>query len=306
MKKMSEIKQILLDLNRDSINFERYTKDDKKKFYLISINWMKSFLNFFEKFINSETTEKLFERNKTLLQFFGEDDNTGYYPGPVNNFDIINFKEFLIDPNEQTVFLKKGIKENTDFVYVTEEEWRLIKDIFGYNFEIERGTATLSGELMIEVNLRNFKTLVICDRFETNMLYPKSVLISKQLTIKDLKDKIIRSCENIQPGIKEDKVRFLQFNFGLSERWKDTFELINAFAEGEKEMKIEATPIDNDSCLIEDFNFGPGDLIIVEISSDTEFIKLKTNESKCALCDKKTVTVEFCSYCSNVKYFNIV
>jgi hypothetical protein len=258
IKKISEIKNILQDHNRYTVNFERFKKEESKKFYLVSINWVKSFFNFFEKFSNSENTEKLFERNKTLLQYFGEEEHNGFYPGPVNNFDIITFKEFLEDPNEKTIFLKKGVKENTDFVYVTVDEWEMIKDIFGYNFEIERKTAILSGELMIEVNLRNFRILFLCDRNEPNKLFPKNVLISKQLTVKDLKNKIIRSCENINKSNGRMNAKFYQLNFGLKRKWKDTFELVYAFGENENSFKIEATTIENDDCLIEVrlFNLG--------------------------------------------------
>jgi hypothetical protein len=249
IKKMAEIKHFLQDLNRESISFDRYNKNERKKFYLLSLNWVKNFLNFNDNFTSIENTDKLFEKNKVLLQYFGGEEYGGYYPGPVDNFNIMNFNEYLEDPHEKTVFLKKGIKENTDFLFVTHEEWNQIKDMFGCNFEVERSTAILSGELMIEVNLRSFKVLVLCDKFETNMLFPKSMLISKQLTVSHLKTKIKKICENLYQNGSDYK--FYQMNFGLKERWRDTFELINAYAEKEKSFIVEAMTINDDSCLIE-------------------------------------------------------
>lgn len=143
-----------------------------EKYFLISANWMKNMFGFVNKFLKSEGSEKFqsfikqaFNKSNVLNLYYADDHNgnmdlslSGIYPGPVDNFPIIQFKNFWFDPDptqsHTNIYLKNGIKENSDFFFMNENGWKLIKEIFGCDFEIERKLANLSNDQLIEVNLR--------------------------------------------------------------------------------------------------------------------------------------------------------
>ncbi len=106
--------------------------------------------------------ENAFNRNYVVNLFFNENDTNnskGIYPGKVNNYPIMKFKDSWIDadPNEfyTNIYLKKGIMENVDFMYVGEEQWSLLEEFFGYNLIVDRRVANIGGNMLIEVNLRS-------------------------------------------------------------------------------------------------------------------------------------------------------
>jgi hypothetical protein len=147
---------------------------DKENYYLISALWVKNMMTFIERFENSVNTDKfvdhldkIFNKNNVLNLYFIDQMNSeisrnGIYPSQVNNFFIMQFKDAWFDPqlseSHTNIFLKKGIIENEDFFYLNEKNWEFIKNTFGHNFEIQRKTANISGNFVIEVNLRK----VIC------------------------------------------------------------------------------------------------------------------------------------------------
>jgi hypothetical protein len=148
------------------------------KYFLISANWMKNMFGFVNKYLKLQGTEKFpsfikqaFNKSNFFNLYNAEEWNenmdlslAGIYPGPVNNFHIMQFKNFWFDPDSSqshtNIYLKNGMKENSDFFYLREDGWNLIKEIFESNFEIERKIANLSNDQLIEVNLRKvFKML---------------------------------------------------------------------------------------------------------------------------------------------------
>jgi hypothetical protein len=137
------------------------TNGEGERFYLISAFWVRNMLNFVNKFQKGNSSDKSFERNTVLRLYFNDDEFTkshhvGVYPGPINNFHIIDFKEMMKNPNKPytNTYIKNGMKENIDYFYVNEKDWNLLKAQFGVNYEIERRTANLMGNILIEVNLR--------------------------------------------------------------------------------------------------------------------------------------------------------
>jgi hypothetical protein len=222
------------------------------QFYLISTRWVKDFLNFYKALTHSERgMDKLFERNRVLLHYFGDGDEQegiAVYPGPINNFELVNFKSQILDSEEPhtNIILKDGIKENSDFLYVSAEEWKLLKDSFGCNFEILRLKETLHEEIMIEVNLRRFKVLVLGSKIQKNDMFPKNVQISKSKTVGDLRKKMTRCLDSKV----SDGVKFYLFPFGLKDRRNELFQIVYSYTNGTKKMKTKATLITDDSCNI--------------------------------------------------------
>ena len=134
---------------------------------------------FVNKYLKCDDREKLnlfsrqaFNRGNVLNLYFsdektGNSDLTvaGVYPGPINNFSITQFKNFWFDPDSNqshtNTYLKKGIKENVDFLFMNERGWNSVKDVFGCDFEIKRKIPNVSANQLIEVNLRKVFTVFI-------------------------------------------------------------------------------------------------------------------------------------------------
>lgn len=149
---------------------EEIAETDKgNKYFLISARWVKNLVLFLKSLKNNpDKYAKNFNRDKVLLLYFNEDlgsDNIGYYPGPVNNFEISDFKRCWFDPDETKkhthTFVIPGIKENVEFFFVNEESWNFIKSVFGCDYPIERHVVNLTNDTVIEVNLRKVRPLLI-------------------------------------------------------------------------------------------------------------------------------------------------
>jgi hypothetical protein len=171
----------LTDLTEETVSVTNSTTTNSttqsnEKFYLISAVWAKNMVTFIErlfKYQNSENflafLDRAFNKNNVLSLYFSYDGNSdlvnsGIYPAEINNFFITQFKDSWIDPEDtqshSNIYIKKCMKENTDFFYVNEKEWNMIKELFGYNYEIVRRIANISNNQLIEVNLKKVKMLL--------------------------------------------------------------------------------------------------------------------------------------------------
>lgn len=117
--------------------------------------WVNLALPFIEEFIKKTGREdELFSINKiysNFLSFFSDKkkkENTKIttisYPGPINNQDILEYKDFWYDYdaeyNHTNIYLSKTARENQDFFYVSKEDWDLLKNYFTCYNEIPRFT----------------------------------------------------------------------------------------------------------------------------------------------------------------------
>lgn len=229
------------------------------------------FFDNFEKYSNSDKfnlwLDRAFENRKVLELFRDEisnDSNFGIYPGPVNNLFIIDFKDCLVDPDldelHTNTYIKKGLREDEHFLYLNESNWSIVKQFFGYTYEIERKTVNLADNTVIEVNLRKLKILILdnkMSREDINLIKPRYIQMSKAKKIKDLKAKILRSVNPVIVGKEETEkgmdhnIKLYLFNFGLKEKKKETFELMFAFKNKDKGYKLQAEEIKDDEILLE-------------------------------------------------------
>jgi hypothetical protein len=175
LDKFKILKNIFNNKHKDTydtweINCDQNITAEKENYYLISTVWIKNMITFIEKYESYIKTEKfldhldkIFNKNNVINLYFSDEINNdlsrfGIYPCQVNNFFIMQFKDAWIDPepseSHTNIYIKKGMIENEHFFYVNQMDWEFIKNTFGYNFEILRKTANISGNLLIEVNLR--------------------------------------------------------------------------------------------------------------------------------------------------------
>lgn len=141
---------------------------NSEKYFLVSTYWISQLFIFIEnlkKYKNTENFEIFFENAfncKHVLAYYFQNEDlekiSGFYPGPVNNFFISKFKDHWFDPLESeshtNIYIQEGMKENTDFFYLDQKKWDLLKKHYGEGIKIERKVADLSGSTMIEVYLR--------------------------------------------------------------------------------------------------------------------------------------------------------
>lgn len=272
-KMFLRLKKLFFEDEKDKLENEEKKSQEGERFFLISAVWVKNlvfFIKKFEKYQNSEMymdhLDKTFNRSNILNVYFSDDgshdlSHYGIYPAEINNFFIMKFKDYWHDHDEQeshtNIYIKKGIKEDQDFFFVGEDDWNFIKTNFQANFEIERKSVYLNDNLVIEVNLRKLKILVLNTELREksiDLIKPRSIQISKALKVKDLKEKIQRCLGEQKIDFKEEKggdIKIYWYNFGMKEHKKETFEMVYAFKNKFDSHKIVAEEITDDELAID-------------------------------------------------------
>ena len=229
---ISKIDKIITNILEPKKDEEKIIKEKKEKInidnnldknedeYLFIINkiWLKNA----NKFIKNYFFSKQIEQTKLFLEEAFSIDNilsiflsskeinkplkgkTFYpYPGPINNFPLIDFKDILIDPvnKEENLIVKKNVKEEQDFFWIENKEWHLLKTAFLATNEIKRKKSEMEmiqiKVIIFDYRIREFKDESI------NFMKKKVVQISGNKTINDLEQKIIRCMNNEINKIKQ-------------------------------------------------------------------------------------------------------
>lgn len=109
--------------------------------------------------------EKLFDLEKVCLLNFWDGKSEGYsskfrgkFPGPINNYHLLDFKNFWFDPDIEfhhtNYFLKYTVKENTDFHVVTFDIFDKLQSFFGCNYEIQRNIICVNDQVTVDFMLK--------------------------------------------------------------------------------------------------------------------------------------------------------
>ena len=189
----------------DLLYFHKYK--NIKPNYLINSIWIfrtKAFLDAFIKAKNEDTLNEVlnfsFNLDGVYKSYFMKEDNESLknhngivFPGPINNYEIIEKNDIWFDPEnpEENVIIKGDLVLNKDYFFINEDDWNILKNVFGATNEIKRvnnndffyiKTIILEKNLILEEN--------------KNLLKTKLLQISCDSNIKDLKNKIIRCLYN--------------------------------------------------------------------------------------------------------------
>ena len=117
---------------------------------MISIKWVSIALPFIEDYISSTVNneDELFNLNKIFTKYINyleinaNKTITNAYPAEINNHNIIEFKDYWYDYNQNysytNIFISKHARENQDFFYLSKKNWDLVKSYFGCKNEILR------------------------------------------------------------------------------------------------------------------------------------------------------------------------
>ena len=82
-----------------------------------------------------------------------------------------------------------------------------------------------------------------------DLIRPRYLQISKELKVKDLKDKIKRCIKDFHDS--NAPIKLYLFSFGLKEKKKETFEMIYAYSNKYKNHKVAAEEVKDDEVLME-------------------------------------------------------
>ncbi len=84
-----------------------------------------------------------------------------------------------------------------------------------------------------------------------NELQPKNIQISKELKIKDLKEKILRSCKEFLDEKANYNINLYLYPFGYKDKKQDVFELIYSYKNCEKNFSVPVEEVIDDDLIIE-------------------------------------------------------
>ena len=306
-EKCTEIKELinLIITNKNNIDLN---DGDNNYIYAINKNWITKVKIFIEPYIiNFEDNDKyikdVFDPIYVYKSYFDEkiEKNIKYtfpYPGPINNFPLISFKDFWEDKEnlDENVFLKNNIELNNDYCLVNHKDWELLKSVFDCTNEIKRKKDNLD---LIKIKFIVFDKRISNSNHNINLLKLKYIQINKNSTVGQLKNKII-NCVNDElkffNSSKKKKNKSISISFfTLKKDKKDIIiEMIFAFKYGiqmYESLYIEKIEFQDDNTLNDFFikYDKKKDILIVEINKkdDCNFLVQMDNNYKCNICGKE-------------------
>ena len=327
-----------------SENYSLNLETNCNSVYLVSTMWMNNLIYFLKK--DQSAVDKTFERRNVCLLYFNDGIRKeeyrkylGNFPGPINNYFITELKDFWFDPIDEeqytNLFLRKDAKENSDFIYVNDTDFRLLKSYFNVNFEIERRLKRKSDDGMlidgqtklaepkIEIHLRRIKILVLSDllidAFNKQLIRPRYIQISKTKSLFDLKLKILRCLEYESKKELVDltnlQIRFIIPEFSILNKKRQIFEIVYSYTNKSSQFKLRGKELNDHKILIEDLKIAAKDLVIIEIKHQGDlrknwFINLykeaAENQILCSFCEKEVTSQPVvCDFCENYSYCSI-
>ena len=264
-------------------NNQDIEKNNDNYMYVISKQWAVKVKTFFEPYLANFTDKKnfikkAFEPKSVYDYYFDEKEKQSslfIYPGPINNFPLISFKDCWEDSAnpDENIFLKKDIRINDDYALINSEDWNFLKEMFDCTNEIKRKVNNL--------NLKKIKFLLLDKRISKGnetlyLLKQKYLQINQNSTIKQLKMKIL-NCVNDKLKLFNKKSKQNVCFYILSKDKKELLiEICFAFAnflQYDKSKHILIVEITNKN----DLNF------LVQINNK--------NNYKCSICNKTIVYI---------------
>ena len=212
--KFDKLQKLIKDISDNSYQINDNNDDDNNNnnenndeyLYLINKNWFTKLINFMEDFKsikdNNQNKNKFKEYFKivfnsiNILNYYLNEDieKDKYYafPGPVDNFSIIDWKDTLDDPLnvDENIFLISDFK---DYYLLKKSDFELLKDIFGVTNIIKRKK---DNSEFIQI-----KTIIFDKRFKdkknNKLLKKRTLQIKKTATVSEFKEKIVRCMKNL-------------------------------------------------------------------------------------------------------------
>lgn len=231
-------------------------------YYIISAVWIDNLFSFIDD--RSKKIEKKFDKSQVCLNYFSErtNDYSGAYPGPINNYYLINFKDVWIDshPNffHTNLIMKNNLKEKTDYFLVEKKDFEDLNTYFDCYFTIQRKSIEINNEILVEVNLFKIKVLILNDILKKNcykyLISPKYLQLSRIETLSELKMKIFRCINtllNDEHKLNENTFQVKIYNPEKPKEKNLIFEIIYSYVNGQSKFFFEGEEIAGDHILIQ-------------------------------------------------------
>ena len=318
-----KLKTIINSLMTESYNLndkEISTEKGNNNIYLFAINknWIIKAKFFIEDYIKAKEvkTENFYKESFDPIYVYNsyfdikekkddknKKDKKSFYafPGPVNNFEITSFKDIWIDfiNLDENSFIKNNMKLNEDYLLVKEQDWKLIKNIFGETNVIMRKKNNID---LVKLKFILFDKRIDRQNDNINLLKQKYIQINHNSTIKQIKEKIINIVNDnfkyIEEKDEDKKNKQISFYILDKDKKKLLIEMCFSFVNNNSiydSLFIEKLDLKDDNTLKDFFNKYNKEkhILIIEIfnlNKSNFFVDLKlkyNNKFKCSECDKK-------------------
>ena len=191
----------------DSLIEGKYEINSKEFIFVINKKWVMKSNIFIDNYMKAKEGdinrfyEESFDPDYIYESYFNiknndtknikKQKNYSAFPGPINNFEITAFKDYWKDSInlDENYFLKKDIKLGEDYYLINEKDWKLLSEIFGATNEIKRRKDNLE---LIPLKFILFDNRINSDNNNINLLKQKYILINKNSSMKQFREKIIR------------------------------------------------------------------------------------------------------------------
>lgn len=302
----------------------KYTIEKKEEsFYLVSSSWVSNMVVFLKYYLdNSVDIEAIFNKNNICLLYFNQEDEVkkeiiGTYPGPINNFYLSSSTDNWTDKEEShtNTYINKNIQETSDYLIIPKGFYKIAKELFDINVEIERKSILYENKLQLEIHLMKIKVLYINEYLRDNnkeLIKPRAIQFSKILTLSQFEKKIKRIFSNLVSK-SEDEFDFKIYKH--EKQQKNVSDLIVAYVNKDKYFKIVVKELkrgtDTINKTIEELGLGEKDVLIVEVIPTNTialpFVRILSETLNCSLCNitvdsNEMIHCDQCKqniYCSN-------
>ena len=301
--KCIQIKELIDLIIREKNNLD-LTDGENNYIYAINREWLFKLKFFIEPYLSKfENKDKyikeIFEPDYVYKSYFGEKSenytkSSPPYPGPINNYPLISFKDCWIDNinQDENIFLKKNLILNTHYYLVNYKDWELLNSIFDSTNEIKRKKNNLD---LIQLKFILYDKRIRVHNHNIYLLKQKNIQINKNSTVKQLKDKILDCINNELKFFNEKKLKKNKqevYFYILNKDKKDILiEMTIAFTyriQMYESLYIEKLEFQNDNTL-NDFLIKfdkKKDILIIEIMNkgDCNFLIQLDKNYKCSVC----------------------
>lgn len=194
---------------------EKPIDEKSEEIYLVDKYWYTNCIQFINSISTGININDLFNIEKTKNNWVNRNIYSDLYCGPINNIFLLDEKDFWFDPNETytNVFIEKNIQYDVDYLTIPVKNYNVLKSVFGvYDiYEIKRKSS--------EIFLIDLKVMILSKLFKEkkkeNYIRERHIQISKNITLKEFKNKIIR-CLNYFFSSETEKVDFSKMNYDIS------------------------------------------------------------------------------------------
>lgn len=174
--------------------------------YLFAINkdWVvkaKIFIDCYKAYANGmmdeNFLESIFSKEQILYNYFNDlkekEDKNPYntlYPGPIDNFNLLRYKDFWEDPvnDDENYYIKENLVLNKDYYLISQRNWNILNEVFDSSNEIKISENN-SGFIELKPLILDKRLIKNNDKY---LLKRRNIQIKNNSKIKILKEKIIR------------------------------------------------------------------------------------------------------------------